>query len=114
MTDAKIKKPLGVYPILVWMAINAFFMILELTVLSDYTDLNNSIELILWISSIIGLALFKKWGAALSTFTLSYTMSTSMANIIYYNLWTINGPRVIINAIAVIYMFKLIFENKFR
>lgn len=100
--------------LLAWMVVNASFMILELTVFGDYKDLNNSIELTLWILSIIGLYLTKKWGAALTIFALCYTLSASTGNVIYYSLWAINGPRIIINTAAIIYMFRLIFKNKFR
>jgi hypothetical protein len=108
------KKPLALYLILVWMAINAVFMILELTIFGDSADLNNSIELVLWASSIAGLALAQKWGAAFSTFTLIYTLSTSMGNILYYSLWVVNAPRVIINAVLILYLFQKIFEGKFN
>jgi hypothetical protein len=42
------------------MAINLFLMVLEVTVLNDAADLNNSIELVLWTASIAGLALMNK------------------------------------------------------
>jgi len=94
------------------MAINAVFMILELTILGDSADLKNSIELILWASSIAGLALAQKWGVPLSTFTLIYTLSASMGNIMYYSLWVVNAPRAIINAMLILYLFRKIFEGK--
>jgi hypothetical protein len=106
------KRQTALYLILVWMAINAVFMILELTIFGDSADLNNSIELVLWASSIAGLALAQKWGVALSTFTLIYTLSTSMGNIIYYSLWVVNAPRVVINAVLILYLFRKIFEGK--
>ena len=73
--------------------------------------MNNSIELVLWILSIIGLISTRKWGAAVTIFTLCYTLSSSAGNVIYYMLCALNAPRVIINAAAIIYMFKLIFET---
>jgi hypothetical protein len=108
------KRPIAIYLILAWMSVNGVFMVLELTVFGDATDLNNSLELILWVVSIAGLASTRKWGVALPAFTLTYTLSTSMNNIIYYSLWTINGPRVVINAIAIVYLFKSIFAGKFK
>jgi len=96
------------------MAVNVVLMILELTVFGDAADLNNSLDLILWVASIADLASMRKCGAALPIFTLTYTLSTSMNNIIYYSLWAINGPRVVINAIAILYLFKSIFADKFK
>ena len=79
----------------------------------DYVDLNNWIELVLWSSSILGLLSMKKWGAALTTFTLIYTLSISVSIVIYYQIW-INVIRIIINAILTAYMFRSIFANKFK
>jgi hypothetical protein len=68
-----------------------------LSVLSgDIADLNNWIELGLWITSIVRVLFSLKWGFAFAIFTLSYTLSTSMGNVIYYGIW-INTIRVIIN-----------------
>ena len=111
---SKPKTPLAAYLIIAWMVINAVFMVLELTVFGDAADLNNSIELVLWVGSITGLVSMRKWGVALATFTLCYTLSTSMGNIIYYGIWAVNAPRVIINAVAILYLFRSMFAGKFK
>jgi hypothetical protein len=115
MTESsKLKTSVATYLIVAWMVINAIFMILEVTVLGDAVDLNNSIELILWFSSLVGLLSMRKWGIALTVFTLCYTLSTSMGIIIYFSGWVVNAPRVILNAIATWYIFKSIFAGKFK
>ena len=93
------------------MAVNVLLMLMLLP--EDYMDLNNWIELGLWASSIAGLLSMKKWGAALTTFTLIYTLSISVSIVIYYQIW-INVIRIIINAILTAYMFRSIFANKFK
>ncbi|TFH23624.1 hypothetical protein E4G67_02885 [Candidatus Bathyarchaeota archaeon] len=42
----------------------------------DTADLNNWIEIALWITSIAGVLSYRKWGFAFAIFTLSYTLST--------------------------------------
>ena len=97
--------------ILIWMAVNVLLFLLLLP--SDYMDLNNWIEISLWITSIGGLFSVKKWGAALATFTLCYTLSTSVGILIYYQIW-LNAVRVIVNLVIIIYMFRSIFDGKFK
>jgi hypothetical protein len=88
----------------------------------DPQDLNNYIEVILWIPSIVGLLMMTKWGAALSVSVLSITLGTSMGNVLlaYYlavlhePFAPINALRIVINAAAIVYLFKKIFSNKFR
>ena len=94
------------YLILVWMAVNILLMLMLLP--EDYIDLNNWIELGLWSSSIAGLVSSKKWGTALTAFTLIYTLSTSVSIVIYYQVW-LNLVRVIVNTALTVCMFKLIF-----
>ena len=97
------------------MVINAVFMVLELTVFNDAADLNNSILLILWACSTVGLYLLRKWGAALATFTVIYAFSFNAFNVIYFPpARLLNGVSAIINAVAVVYIFKNIFANRFR
>ncbi len=96
------------------MTINAVFMVLELTIFGDTADLNHSIELVLWLSSIAGLFSMRKWGEALSIFTLCYTLGTSMSIMIYYSIWLVNAPRVIINASITAYLFRRLFAGKFK
>jgi len=107
--DAKSGRSSTIYLTVVWMAINVLLMLLLLP--GDYMDLNNWIELALWISSIIGLLSMRKWGVALTTFTLIYTFSISVSIIIYYQVW-LNAIRVIINAILISYMFRRTFTEK--
>jgi hypothetical protein len=110
----KTAKSASTYLIILWMAINAVFMVLELTVFGDASDLNNSIELVLWVASIAGLVSMLKWGLALSIFTFCYTLSTSVSNVIYYSVWLVNVPRVIINAVVIVYLFSSLFAGKFK
>lgn len=115
MSENKSHKSPAIYAILAWIAINAMFFILELTVLGDYVHLNSSTELILWVISFASLFLMKKWGAALVTFTLTYSFAFNTFNFIYFStMRLLNGTSAIINAIAIVYMFKSIFENRFE
>jgi hypothetical protein len=79
----------------------------------DTADLNNWIEIVLWITSIIGVLSMRKWGVAFSIFTLSYTLSTSMGIVIYYQIW-INVLRIILNIPIIIYLFRELFAGKFK
>jgi hypothetical protein len=81
---SKPKRPIGIYLIVVWMALN--ILLLALMIPNDPADLNNYIEPILWIASIIGLLSMKKFGAALTTSVLGITLGTSMWNVLiaYY------------------------------
>jgi hypothetical protein len=106
----------GVLVILIWMVINVVFMVLELTVFGDSADLNNSILLILWTLSIVGLISMRKLGAAVATFTLIYAFSFNSFNLVYFfvHVFLLNGLSAIINAVAIAYLFQCIFKNKFR
>jgi len=103
-------RKLFVYPIVVWMMINILLMFL-LLLNGDTADLNNYIEIALWVSSIAGVLSFRKWGFAFAIFTLSYTLSTSVGILIYYGIW-INAIRVILNIPAIVYLFRKLFEYK--
>jgi hypothetical protein len=98
------------------MIFNVVFFALELTVLGDTSDPNNSILLILYILSIAGLISMRKLGAGFATFSLTYAFSFHAFNLIYYfaSVYLINGIAAIINAIAIVYMFRSIFKNKFN
>ncbi len=104
----------AIYALLIWMIINAIFYAAELTTFNDFMDLNNMIMLVLWVISIIGLALMKKWGAALSAFTFSYAFAFNTFNVIYYEIYLLNGTSAVVNAVAVIVIFIQIFKNRFR
>jgi hypothetical protein len=109
-------RSIGIYSILAWAVINAIFMTLEVTVLNDAADLNNSVLLVLWIISIVGLATMRKDGAAFATFSLTYAFAFNAFNIIYFHptATLLNGTSAIINGIAIAYMFRGILQNKFR
>jgi hypothetical protein len=103
------------YAIVFWMIVNAVFMTLEVTIFNDATDLNNSILLVLWILSIIGLLSMKKVGGALALFTLIYAFSFNAFNVIYFSeARVLNGASIIINAAAIVYMFTSIFQNRYK
>ncbi len=114
------QRPAGIYLIIVWMIIN--IAVFALLIPGDSTDLNNYIEPILLSISIVGLLSMKKAGAAFATAVQSISLSTSMGILLlayYQNLVTepvayLNILRIILNAISVVYLFKLIFANKFR
>jgi hypothetical protein len=111
--ENKHKKPVSIYAILAWIVINTIFMVLELTAFNDAADLNNSILLIFWISSIAGLLSMRKWGAAFGTFVLIYAFSFNAFNVIYFpDTSLLNGVSAIVNAIATFYMFRSILANK--
>jgi hypothetical protein len=122
-------RPLGIYLIIVWMVIN--LAVFALLIPGDATDLNNYIEPILLVLSMVGLLSMKKLGAAFATCALCISLSTSMGIVLlnYYSFPTaetseavntlltaagINALRIGLNIVAVVYLFKLIFANKFR
>jgi hypothetical protein len=106
----------AILAILIWMIINVVFMVLELTFFGDAADLNNSILLVLWTLSIVGLISMKKLGAAVVTFTLIYAFSSNSFNLVYFfvHVFLLNGLSAIINAVAIVCMFQCIFKNKFK
>ena len=65
------------------------------------------------IISIAGVLSMRKWGVAFAIFTLSYTLSTSMGIVIYYQIW-INAIRVVVNIPIIIYLFRELFKGKFK
>ena len=79
----------------------------------DTADLNNWIEIALWATSIAGLLSMRKWGVAFAIFVLVYTLSTSVGILIYYGVW-INAVRVAVNVPVIVYLFKTLFEGKFK
>jgi hypothetical protein len=103
-------RKLLVYPIVVWMILNILLMALSL-LNGDTADLNNYIEIILWVGSIAGILSSRKWGLAFAIFTLTYTLSTSVGIVVYYGIW-INAIRVATNIPIIIYLFRELFEGK--
>lgn len=120
MSEIKNEKPLAIFGVVIWMLINVLLFLAMIP--EDPQDVNNYIEVILWIPCIMGLWIMKKWGAALSVTVLGITLGTSMGNVLlaYYNsafneaFAPINALRIVVNAVAIVYLFKKIFENKFR
>lgn len=106
-----------VYLTVVWMIINITLFTLML-LNGDVEDVNNWIEIALWIISIVGLLSAKKWGLAFTVFTLAYTLSTSVGIMIYVQglsfdavLW-VNAVRVLVNAILIVYFFKQLLDYR--
>ncbi len=120
MEPAKSSRTLGVIVIAVWMILN--LVLLALMIPGDLPDINNYIEVALWIAAAAGLLSMRKAGAAFAIAVLCITLSTSMGNVLlayYYNVIGepvayVNALRIALNAVAIIYMFKQIFTGKFR
>ena len=114
------RKSLGVYLLILWMALNIALLILSIAT-GDYVDLNNWIETVLFAASIVGLWVNKRSGYALAISVLCITLGTSMGNVLLgyylnYGLATfvvLNSLRVCVNAVAVVYLFKRLFAGKF-
>lgn len=106
------KNQLALIAIAAWAVINILLMLL-LTLSGDVQDLNNYLEIGLWIAAVPAVLSARKWGVAFAIFVLVYTLSTSMGIIIYYQVW-INAIRVAINIPAIIYLFKALFEGKMK
>ena len=112
---AQSKRTPTIYAIAAWMIINVIFFGLEITVLNDAADLNNSILFVLFILSTIGLLSMKKAGAALTLFTLIYAFSFNSFNVLYFpEVRLLNGISAIVNLAAIVYMFISIFQSKYR
>jgi hypothetical protein len=112
VTQTTNKRSPVVWAIAAWMAINILLMI-TLILNGDSADLNNWLEIALWALSIGALLSTKKWGVAFAIFTLSYTLSTSVGILIYYQVW-LNAVRVIVNIPVIIYLFRELFKGKFK
>ncbi len=106
------KNKLALITIAAWAVINILLMFL-LTLGGDVQDLNNYLEIGLWIAAVPAILSARKWGIAFAIFVLVYTLSTSMGIIIYYQVW-LNAVRVVINIPAIIYLFKVLIENKIK
>ena len=109
-------KEITSYPrISVWMIINAVFFFLEITILNDAADLNNTTSLVLFVLSVLGLLSMRKIGAAFTTYKLTYAFSFNAFNVIYLpETRPLNGASGILNAIAIVFIFKGIFSGRFR
>jgi len=108
---------IATYLIIVWMVLNIFLFAL-LIVNGDEEDLNNWIEIALWIISIAGLLSTKKWGIAFALFTFAYTMSTSVGIMLYADIasfaqvFGVNAFRVVVNVVILVYLFRQVFKHK--
>ncbi|PVX25602.1 MAG: hypothetical protein CW716_07745 [Candidatus Bathyarchaeum sp.] len=119
MSKTPTERPLAVYFLIIWMLLNVLLFLAMIP--SDPQDLNNYIELVLWVPSIIGLWIMKKWGTALSVTVLGVTTGTSMYIVLeaYYldmlneAFASINGLRIVVNAVVMVYLFRSIFSGKF-
>jgi hypothetical protein len=108
------KRPPAIFAIVIWMIINAVFFVIEVTALNDAADFNNSILLILFVSSTIGLLSMRKAGAALALFTLIYAFSFNAFNFLYFpEARLLNSVSAVMNITAMVYMFISIFQNKY-
>lgn len=103
--------------ILLWMVTNV--IMLTYMILTHPDQPNSFIEMTLWIPSIAGLWLMKKWGAALSAAVLCITLGISASNLLltYYSasqlpFVPVNTIRIILNAASFVYLFRCIFANK--
>ena len=114
------KRPVWLYFVLVWMVLN--LVLLALMIPGDSTDLNNYVEVILWAASIGLLATMRKAGAAFAISVLCITLGTSMFNVFigyYENLLNepfvyVNALRIAVNVVVVAYLFKAVFDGKFK
>jgi hypothetical protein len=88
-------------------------LITILLVNGDTADFNNWLKISLSSISIAGLLSMKKWGAEIVIFTLCYTFTSSLGNVMYFHIW-INALRVVINALLIVLVSKWIFEGKFK
>jgi hypothetical protein len=115
MESMSINRPPTTYAVVAWMITNAIFFAIEVIALNDAVDLNNSILLVLFILSTIGLLSMKKAGAAITLFTLIYAFSFNSFNAIYFSdARLLNGISAFVNLVAIAYMFISIFQSKYR
>ncbi len=120
MSETRPKRTLAIYLIIVWMAINTVLRILLIP--GDEADLTNWVEPVLWVISIAGLLPMKKWGAVFTVAVLGITIGLSFDNVLlaYYSnllltpLAYVNSLRIILNTVAIAYLFKRIFANGFK
>ncbi len=103
--------------VLVWMAFNAVFFALEVTIFNDTADLNNSVLLILWLASMAALLRTSKIGYGLGFFTLIYAFAFNAFNLIYFSAdlpfsaLLINAISAVINAIAFVVLFRSLLQK---
>ncbi len=117
---SRAKKPVWLYLIVAWMVLNV--ILLALMIPGDQADLNNYIEVVFWTASIGSLATMRKAGAAFAVCILCITLGTSMFNVLigYYTSTMgelfvyVNAARIIVNAALSAFMFKALFDGKFK
>jgi len=111
MSQPKKSKSPILYGVAAWMVLNLALMVL-IILNGDVEDLNNWIEIALWLAAVPAVLSGKKWGFAFAIFVLAYTLSTSVGIIIYYQVW-LNALRFL-NVPIVIYLFDQIFKDRTR
>ncbi len=105
MSELKPKKfSIGILAILIWLAINAIFMVLELTVFNDAADPNNTIILVLSVASIASLLLSTKYGIAITTFSVIYAFSFNAFNLLYFGTSVLNIISATINGVITVFL----------
>jgi hypothetical protein len=103
--------------ILLWMAFNTVFYALEVTLFNDAADFNNSIQLILWITSMAALLRTKKFGFAVSIFTVVFAFAFNTFNIIYFSAelpvaaLLINSVSAVINLAVFMFLLKALLQK---
>jgi hypothetical protein len=115
---SKTKRPVGILLVLAWMVLN--LLLLAIMIPGDSADVNNYVEVILWVASIGWLVTMKKAGAAFAIAVLCITLGTSMFNVLigyYTNTFGelfvyVNVLRIAVNAAIVIYMFKNVYIDE--
>ena len=105
MSELKPKKfSIGIVAILIWLAINAVFMALELTAFNDAADPNNTIILVLSVVSIASLLLSTKYGVAITTFSIIYAFSFNAFNLLYVGFSELNMASATINGVVTVFL----------
>jgi len=112
---AEARRAVGVYVVLAWMIVNV--ILFALMIPSDAEDLNNYVEVALWVSSIAGLSLNKRWGFAFAISVLSITLGTSMRNVfLAYHTETlqllfapVNALCIMVHVVVIVYLFRFCF-----
>ncbi len=117
---AEAQRATGVYAVIAWMVVNV--VLFALMIPGDAADVNNYVEVALWACSAAGLCLNRRWGAALAITVLGVTLGTSMGNVLlaYYTgtlqllFAPVNALRIVVNAVAIVYLFRCVFRGEFR
>ncbi len=112
MAEPKTKTSPGIFAVVAWMAVNVIFFGLEVTVLNDAADLNNSILLVLMLASIGSLFIVRKYGVAITAFVLTYAFSFNAFNLIYFDFSVLNTVSALLNIASVAFLFSLMLKKQ--